>query len=446
MPRNSSNGRGKKTEANQDLKKKSNGASANVKSQSDTIAESELSDRDMAEARKEILEVIHKDAMPANQKQGQPQKTAKPAPPVKASPPPPPKVQAPPPVKKIVPPVAPKPTPPPEPPPPSIKPSEAEIKEPKKKKSTSLKKKVVLFVVAGLLGIVVVALVVFGVGLYRYKWNNRVMTEVMKIVPYPAAIVKYHLVRYSDFNHDLAALKQYYDKQASLTPDLVTKPSEEDFRSLIIDKLIKDKLLEIEAKTLGITATQADINTEVDKLSTESGGRDALEATLQEMYGWKLADFERSILKSYVLRQKVQEKLAFDASLSYNQNAKKRIDEVAQKLKDGSKFEDLVKEYNEDTSSGETGDLGWVARSDLDEKFATAAFALNEGEVSSIVQTVYGYHIIKLVEKPKADDTANNGTEGEERYHLQHILVYTMGVDQWLTEKETAAKIYNYIK
>lgn len=445
MPRNSSTGRGKKTEANQESKKKTAAVPVVAKDPTDANLETELGERDMAEARKDILEAIHGDEKITKSKKEQSQaKPMKTTPPVKVSPPPPKEPPKPPEIKAESPKA-------PESLPVSIpfRPDEKHpdvAKEVKKKKPASLKKKVILFIVAGLVGIVVVALVVFGVGLYRYKWDNNIMKEVVKIVPYPAAIVKYQIVRYSDFNHDLAALKQYYDKQAALTPDLVTKPTEEDFRSLIIDKLIKDKLLVVEAKAMDITASQADINTEVDKLSTESGGRAALEATLKEMYGWALPDFEKSILRSYVIRQKVQEKLAFDSSLSFNQNAKKRIDEAAQKIKDGAKWEDIVKQYNEDTTSSENGDLGYVARSDVDKTFADAAFALKEGEISPVIQTIYGYHIIKLIEKPKADDTANNGTEGEERYHFQHILIYTLGVDQWLQEKESAAKIYNYIK
>lgn len=75
--------------------------------------------------------------------------------------------------------------------------------------------------------------------------------------------------------------------------------------------------------------------------------------------------------------------------------AKKRIDEVIAKLKKGEDFGKLAAEYGEDGTKMRGGDLGPFARGDMVKPFADAAFGLKVGEVSGIVTTDFGYHVIK---------------------------------------------------
>lgn len=82
--------------------------------------------------------------------------------------------------------------------------------------------------------------------------------------------------------------------------------------------------------------------------------------------------------------------------------AKRTAEDVRKKLIAGEDFEDLAKKYSEDPGSKERGgDIGFIAKGDTVPEFEKAAFALKEGEISQVVETVYGYHIIKLIEKKK---------------------------------------------
>ncbi|ATH94932.1 peptidylprolyl isomerase [Bacillus glycinifermentans] len=85
---------------------------------------------------------------------------------------------------------------------------------------------------------------------------------------------------------------------------------------------------------------------------------------------------------------------------------KKTAEEVEKKLKKGEKFEDLAKEYSADGTAEKGGDLGWIGKNDnMDKTFTKAAFALKTGEVSGLVKTQFGYHIIKKTEeRGKYDD------------------------------------------
>ena len=74
--------------------------------------------------------------------------------------------------------------------------------------------------------------------------------------------------------------------------------------------------------------------------------------------------------------------------------ARKKIEAVQQKLKDGGDFAALAKEYSEGPSSAKGGDLGYFKRGQMVKPFEEAALALKPNEVSDIVETRFGYHLI----------------------------------------------------
>ncbi|SEM45589.1 SurA N-terminal domain-containing protein [Halomonas caseinilytica] len=81
------------------------------------------------------------------------------------------------------------------------------------------------------------------------------------------------------------------------------------------------------------------------------------------------------------------------------EEAEARLEEVQQRLAEGESFADLAAEYSDDTStSGEGGDLGVISRGFFGEAFDEAAFSLSEGQVSNVVETDNGLHLIKVTE------------------------------------------------
>jgi peptidyl-prolyl cis-trans isomerase C len=82
--------------------------------------------------------------------------------------------------------------------------------------------------------------------------------------------------------------------------------------------------------------------------------------------------------------------------------ARAKIDGLLKRVKAGEDFAALAKENSDDGSAAQGGDLGFFPRGQMVPPFDQAAFALKPGEISDVVTSQFGYHIIKLAEKKDA--------------------------------------------
>ena len=95
------------------------------------------------------------------------------------------------------------------------------------------------------------------------------------------------------------------------------------------------------------------------------------------------------------------------ANAQLKDEAKKKITNIQEQLKSGKAFGELAKQYSDDTlSAKQGGDLGWISKGMTDAAFEQKLFAMNQkGDVSDVVETTFGYHIIQLdeIKSAKAD-------------------------------------------
>lgn len=72
--------------------------------------------------------------------------------------------------------------------------------------------------------------------------------------------------------------------------------------------------------------------------------------------------------------------------------------EILERIKKGESFAKLAEQYSTDGSRRRGGDLGFFGKGMMVKPFEEAAFSLEKGQVSGLVKTQFGYHIIKRLE------------------------------------------------
>jgi len=140
---------------------------------------------------------------------------------------------------------------------------------------------------------------------------------------------------------------------------------------------------------------------------------DVDESRLAEMYD----DYKRSALEK---EERKARHILMQTGTSAENNKEAlmpRIEELQQKLNDGESFEDLAAEYSDDPGSAKQGgDLGWVSMGEMVKPFEEALFSMNKGEVSGVVETQFGLHLIKLedIRTPELQTLAEKRSEFEQ--------------------------------
>lgn len=109
-------------------------------------------------------------------------------------------------------------------------------------------------------------------------------------------------------------------------------------------------------------------------------------------------DVYRAETKRFAINEEV--KASHILILATTENAEAKAAEVLEELKAGKNFEELAKAHSQDPGSGaKGGDLGFFGRGRMVKEFEDTAFQLKVGELSGVVKSQFGYHIIKVTER-----------------------------------------------
>jgi peptidyl-prolyl cis-trans isomerase C len=125
--------------------------------------------------------------------------------------------------------------------------------------------------------------------------------------------------------------------------------------------------------------------------------------------------------------------------------ALKKMKEVQEKQKKGEDFAALAKEYSECPSRAKGGDLGYFGRGQMVPPFEEVAFKLTPGEVSDIVKTRFGYHLIKVVDK-KPESTASYESIKERIGQYLKQEKVQKEVEQFVENLRKQAKVETFLK
>ncbi|MBN2366623.1 MAG: hypothetical protein EH225_12010 [Calditrichaeota bacterium] len=279
-----------------------------------------------------------------------------------------------------------------------------------------------------------------------------------------AAIVGDEIVLISDIN---ALITSYaFQNKIDITrqPELYQRLGEEFLQRLIDQKLL---LIKADEDTIRVDddRVEASLNQQIDYMIQQAGSENKLEQYYSAPIFKIKNDLRKEIqnqMRIGMLREKkfmginISRKEVEDFYHNYQDSlpgmkasvdishilmqitpseesvkaAYNKISEIQEKLKNGEDFAGLARQYSEDPGSARNGgELGFVSRGTLVKEYEETAFAMEEGEISDIVQTQFGFHIIQLIER-----------QGE-RINTRHILIQLKPTEQ--DEERVIQKLKN---
>ena len=285
--------------------------------------------------------------------------------------------------------------------------------------------------------------IIFGLAALLWRGGFAVGQETIDGV---IAIVGDEIILYSE----LIQTAQGFALQMGLNP----RTQEEEFEKLkltVLQNIINEKVLLDKAKEDTITVDDQQVEQELERriesLIQQLGSREKVEAYFGTPIKKIKKDYRDEIRKNLTVRNVQEEKLR-DIQISRReverfyetmedslpaqkamakirhilidvqpgnraqQQAMDRIQDMQERLRQGEAFEDLAQKFSEDPgTSSRGGSLGFVERGTLFQSFEEAAFQMEPGQVSEVVETPVGLHLIQMVER--------RGDKAE----LRHILV-----------------------
>ncbi len=169
------------------------------------------------------------------------------------------------------------------------------------------------------------------------------------------------------------------------------------------DEQLKETFTEVKARHILITPTTM---TEEEDDAENSQGQDA-EADKPDEAGDKAEE----------PKSDVEEKLSEEQA---KQEAKELAEKLLKDIKAGADFAELAKRHSDDDSNAaQGGDLGWFRKGQMVPEFEKAAFETKPGEVSDIVETSFGYHIIKV--EDRREEMPEDFEKEQEMYREQAL-------------------------
>ena len=209
-------------------------------------------------------------------------------------------------------------------------------------------------------------------------------------------------------------------------------------KQLALDSMIDDVLIAQEAAKQGVTVSDAEVDASLQDIIKQIGGKAAFEQLLQK--SGQTLDDARILQKTQMLNNKMRDRVVGTIQAVEQVHARHiLVDSQAAaqallaQIQGGADFAQIAQQSSRDTvTKANGGDLGWFARGTLVSKeVEDAAFALQPGQLSGVVQSAFGYHIVQTLERDPA-----RKLEGD-----QLLKVQQQAMENWLNGLRAQAKV-----
>ncbi len=214
-------------------------------------------------------------------------------------------------------------------------------------------------------------------------------------------------------------------------------------RHQVLDDIINQTLIDEYAATHSITVTDAEVDESIAAYQDEMGGPDAFEKYLTDAQ--TTLEQVREMERRSLVGKKVVSTVVGDVPAKAPHRHARQIlcdtrdacEAAHDRIVAGELFETVAKETSKDpTSAARGGDLDWVAKGMLPgPKFEEALFALDEGELSGVVESEFGFHVIEVLEVDP-----NRALDEQQQFNL-HEKMFMDWVAQLREQSEIAILI-----
>ena len=213
-------------------------------------------------------------------------------------------------------------------------------------------------------------------------------------------------------------------------------------RRQVLEQMIDQVLIQQAAAEMGVSISESELQASIQDIIDQSGGEDQFNQSLQAMET-VYEDFREMLLNQLLSEAVYSAVTASIGSVAEQVQARhillptrERAQEVLARLQAGEDFAFLAKEYSEDISSRERGgDVGFFPRGVMPPEVEEVAFSLDVGEVSEIVESQFGFHIIQVLGREERELTV----EVFENLRQQTFM-------QWLQDRREDATIERFLE
>lgn len=276
------------------------------------------------------------------------------------------------------------------------------------------------------------------------------------------ARVNGELVGRAEFDDVVASNIARWEYQSGESFDAAQRPQLEQ---QVLDGLITRTILEQEADDLDIVVTDESFSETLAQFTSQFPNEEAYRIALEEQ-GFSEGEFEdelrRQMLIEELIRTQVYDQIEIsddDMQAFYDENPqffeqseqvaarhiifttqgaseadqtalREELQGIRQEIADGADFAEMAREHSQGPSAADGGNLGVFGRGQMVPAFEETAFALEVGELSEVIETQFGYHIVQVTERIPAQ--------------TQSFADSREQIRQFLTEEErnTAAQAY----
>jgi parvulin-like peptidyl-prolyl isomerase len=255
-----------------------------------------------------------------------------------------------------------------------------------------------------------------------------------EIVDGIVAVVNNEVITQAELNTILLPIYSQY--KATYSDEELLKKIDEAKKNILY-QLIEDKLILQEAEKIGVSATDEEVDERLQQIKSQFSSSDEFRDALASQ-GLTVVDLKEKYKEQIMIKKMVNREVRsrvsitpIEIALFYEKNKEdfkvpaqvkvmtimvrkndqdpeanteslKKVKMIELKIAEGEDFAKLAREYSQDPSAVDGGDMGYISQGQMMKKIDEVIFSLKPGEISQTIETPVGYHIFKIVEVKEA--------------------------------------------